>query len=440
MTEIPAHTDAPSPPVAVEQPGEDLRSQRRRLAAVWLAAGSAVAGMIAVGWYLVAQNGGQPPGGDMVGHAVTAEWLRTLPWWDWRGWSDWFFGGQAIGVNYPPLGHAWMRFTHPVHGQMVAVLIGLVVLLPCGALKLARSVGYSPRAQRAAVGAVLVLAAVAGNMHWFLSGFHYASTFYGSWQAMIASTLGLFCASWAACCRRPVMCGLVGGIALLFNSTVVPGIAVVCIALLVSSGATFWEGARWTAKAALAGLAVASWWLVPFVAGWDRLVRWEVPFSASWDFGGPWQSGVLSILGLAAVWSARRSAGPARRLALAAGAGVFATLLGELFGYLRPERWMQIALLVAAVAAAELADAVTRSGELRAARPAWALIAASATVIFVVIAGRLEAIPLAVWLLWWPNRSWAITGAIAWASALIWVPFWNPAGATRGIRREFISP
>jgi len=43
--------------------------------------------------------------------------------WDWRGWSgwsDWFHGGQAIGVNYPPLGHAWMRFTDPVHGQTAA--------------------------------------------------------------------------------------------------------------------------------------------------------------------------------------------------------------------------------------------------------------------------------------------------------------------------------
>ena len=49
----------------------------------------------------------------MIGHAAAAEWLKTLPWWDWRGWSDWFYGGQAIGVNYPPLGHAWMRFTHP---------------------------------------------------------------------------------------------------------------------------------------------------------------------------------------------------------------------------------------------------------------------------------------------------------------------------------------
>ena len=78
---------------------EDTRTQRRRLAAVWLAAGSAVAAMVGVSWYVVVANGGNAPGGDMLGHAAAAEWLRTLPWWDWRGWSDWFYGGQAIGVN-----------------------------------------------------------------------------------------------------------------------------------------------------------------------------------------------------------------------------------------------------------------------------------------------------------------------------------------------------
>ena len=103
---------------------EDRRAERRRLAAVWLSAGSAVAAAVGSGWVLVLRNGGRPPGGDMVGHAAAAEWLRTLPWWDWRGWSDWFNGGQAIGVNHPPLGHAWMRFTDPVHGQMAAVAIG----------------------------------------------------------------------------------------------------------------------------------------------------------------------------------------------------------------------------------------------------------------------------------------------------------------------------
>jgi len=142
---------------------EDRRAERRRLAAVWLAAGSAVAAAVGSGWVLVLRNGGRPPGGDMVGHAAAAEWLRTLPWWDWRGWSDWFYGGQAIGVNYPPLGHAWMRFTDPVHGQMAAVAIGLLVVLPWGALRLARAVGYSSRAQRASVAAVLVLAALSGH-------------------------------------------------------------------------------------------------------------------------------------------------------------------------------------------------------------------------------------------------------------------------------------
>ena len=114
----------------VEEDVEDARTQRRRMAAVWLGAGSAVAAMVGVSWYVVVGHGGNAPGGDMIGHAAAAEWLRTLPWWDWRGWSDWFYGGQAIGVNYPPLGHAWLRFTHPTHGQMAAVAIGLLVLLP----------------------------------------------------------------------------------------------------------------------------------------------------------------------------------------------------------------------------------------------------------------------------------------------------------------------
>ena len=124
MTEPSTTVDDGVPVSADDAAGEaieDARTQRRRLAAVWLGAGSAVAAMVAVSWYVVAAHGGRAPAGDMVGHAATAEWLRTLPWWDWRGWSDWFYGGQAIGVNYPPLGHAWMRFTHPAHGQMAAV-------------------------------------------------------------------------------------------------------------------------------------------------------------------------------------------------------------------------------------------------------------------------------------------------------------------------------
>ena len=168
-----ADADA-APPDAdgVEHGVEDERTQRRRLVGVWMGAGSAVAAMVAVSWYVIVARGGSAPHGDMIGHAATAEWLRTLPWWDWRGWSDWFYGGQAIGVNYPPLGHAWMRFTHPVHGQMAAVALGLLVLLPWGALRLARAVGCTPRAQRAAVAAALVLTAASANMHVALPGFH----------------------------------------------------------------------------------------------------------------------------------------------------------------------------------------------------------------------------------------------------------------------------
>ena len=173
-------------------------SQRSQLFWVWLAVGSAVAAMTALGWYLAVKLGGAAPGGDLVGHAATAEWLNTLPWWDWRGWSDWFYGGQAIGVNYPPLSHAWLRFTHPAYGQLFAVTTGLVVLLPWGALRLARAVGLNPRAQRAAVAAILILTAASGHMHWVLSGFHYRNTIFGSWPAMLATTVGLFIAGFAA--------------------------------------------------------------------------------------------------------------------------------------------------------------------------------------------------------------------------------------------------
>ena len=171
------------------EPDDPPTSQRLQLFWVWLAVGSAVAAMTAVGWYLAVKLEGVAPGGDLVGHAAAAEWLNTLPWWDWRGWSDWFYGGQAIGVSYPPLGHAWMRFTHPVYGQLFAVTVGLVLLLPWGALRLERAVDLNPRAQRAAVASVLVLTAASGNMHWVLSGFHYRNTLFGSWPAMLARLL-----------------------------------------------------------------------------------------------------------------------------------------------------------------------------------------------------------------------------------------------------------
>ena len=425
MTELSTAVDADSaPPDAgtTDDDVEDLRTQRRRLAAVWLGAGSASAAMVAVSWYVVVA-GGTAPGGDMIGHAAASEWLRTLPWWDWRGWSDWFYGGQAIGVNYPPLGHAWMRFTDPVHGQMAAVAIGLLVLLPWGALRLARAVGYAPRVQRAAVGAVLVLTAASAQMHWVLSGFHQQSTFFGSWPAMLATVIGLHLAAWAARCRRPVTCGAAAGVAVLFNATVAPGVAVVCAVLLATSGASFGRAARWSASAGATALAVSAWWLVPFLAGGDRLVRWEARLLDAWESGGIWQAAVLAAVAAAAAWAARHGAGPPRRLALAAGAGLLAVVLADLFGYLRPERWLELPIVVAAVAAAGLFAAGRRHSSIPPARPAWVVLGVAFLVVFTVVSLRLELLPLAVWLMSGSRRSWAWSSASAWAAVLLFVPF-----------------
>ena len=409
MTESSTAVWAASSAVASsEDTTEDTRTQRHRLTGVWLAAGSAVAAMVAASWYVIVGHGSRAPGGDMIFHTATAEWLRTLPWWDWRGWSDWFYGGQAIGVNYPPLGHAWARFTHPAHGQMAAVALGLLVLLPWGALRLARAVGWEPRAQRAAVAAVLVLTAASGDMHWVLSGFHQQSTFFGSWPAMLATVTGLHAAAWAAGCRRPVASGAVVGVAVLLNATIVPGVAVVCAALLATSGAPFGRAVRWALTAGAAALAVSAWWLVPFVAGWTRLVKWTVPLAAAWSVGGVWQVTILAVVGLAAGYAVRRGNRSLQRLALAALAGLLATMLAELFGYLRSERWLELPILVAALAAAGLIVAKSRSDPPRPIRPVWAFLTAAFLIVFLVVTLRLEVLPLAAWLMWRPRRIWAL--------------------------------
>ena len=416
---------APSDADGIEHAVEDERTQRRRLVGVWMGAGSAVAAMAAVSWYVVVARGGSAPHGDMIGHAATAEWLRTLPWWDWRGWSDWFYGGQAIGVNYPPLGHAWMRFTHPVHGQMAAVALGLLVLLPWGALRLARAVGCTPRAQRAAVAAALVLTAASANMHIALPGFHQEHTFFSSWPTMLATAVGLHTSAWAARCRRPEACGVVAGVSLLLNATVAPGVAVVCVTLLATSGASFRQAVRWAITAGAAALVVSAWWLVPFLAGSARLVRWEEPLSFTWGALGLWQVAVLTFVGVAAAWAARRGTASSRRLAAAAGAGLLATISADLFGYLRAERWLTLPLLVAVLAASGLVASASRRDSLRPVRPAWAVLIVASLIVFVVISLRLEVLPLAAWLLWRPQRTWAWSSALAWAAVLLWIPLWG---------------
>ena len=420
--------DALEPHSPVDEPHEeDASVQRRRLAAVWLAAGSAVAFMVGASWLLVIRGGGVPPGGDMIGHAAAAEWLRTLPWWDWRGWSDWFYGGQAIGVNYPPMGHIWMRFTHPVHGQMAAVALGLLVLLPWGTLRLARAVGYSPRLQRIAVGVVLILTAASGSMHWVLYGFHVVSTFFSAWPAMLSAVIGLFTAAWAARCCRPASAGIVAGVALLCNAAMIPGWAAVWAVLLATSGVSFRQGVRWSVTAGAAALAVSGWWLVPFLDSWDRLVRWEVALHQAWTFGGEYQIVVLAAVGMGAAWASRRP-GPARRMAGAAAGSLGATLLADWTGWLRPDRWLTAAVLVAAMACAGLASrppSLLPTGRLR---PVWTLHIALGLVVFVVLTLRLEVLALAVGLFFLPSRSWAWIGGLAWGAILFWGGLWGVIG------------
>ena len=377
--------------------------------------------MVGMSWYNIVRAGGLPPGSDLVGHAATAEWLRTLPWWDWRGWSDWFYGGQAIGVNYPPLGHAWMRFTHPVHGQMAAVALGLLVLLPWGALRLARAVGYPPRLQRIAVGAVLVLAAVSGTVFAFLPGFDSWATFFGSWPAMLAVVTGLFPAAWTARCHRPIAAGAVAGVVLLCNSTMIPGWIVIWAVLMATSGASFRQATRWAITAGATALVVSGWWLVPFLASWDRLVPWEVPLYWHWSFG--LHPIVLTVLGLGAAWAARQS-GPARRLAGSAAMGLGAVLLVDWLGWLRPERWLGPALLVVAISCAGLAykSTLPTIGRLR---PVWKLHIFLGLVVFAVLIRWVEVVPLAAGLFLMPIRSWTWIGGLAWTITLYWGGLWG---------------
>jgi len=395
------------------------------MAAVWAATGSALAAMVAVTWYGVARAGGLPPGGDMAAHAAAAEWLRTLPWWDWRGWSDWFYGGQALGVHYPPLGHALIRFTHPGHGQMAAVAVGLLVLLPWGTWRLARAVGFGPRGQRGAVGAVLALAAVSGWMHWILPGFHRTPTAFGSWPRLVAIVLGLFCAAWAARCRSPLACGVVAGIAALFNVAVLPGAALVCLVLVSTSGASPGRAARWSLTAGASALAVCSWWLVPFVAGLDRLVLWEASLGDALANAGTWGTIVTVAVGVGAAWAARSGSRPALRLAACAAATVLAALVGDQLDFPRTDYWLTAALLAAAAAVGGVLGPALGTREPAAPGCTWRLCGGVVAAGLAVLTRHWEVLPLAAWLLWPRPRAWVAAGAVAWFGVLSFVPLWT---------------
>ena len=398
---------------------------RRHTIGLVIATAGAPAAMVAVGWYGLVRQGGMLSGVDMVGHAATAEWLRTLQWWDWRGWSDWFYGGQAVGVTYPPLGHAWVRLTHPYHGQMAAVAVGLLVLLPWGALRLAREAGLTAHAQRAAVVVVIVVTSASGGMHWVLSGFHSQHTFFGSWPAMLAVVCGLFSAAWAARCRGAVGCGIVGGVSALLNVSYVPATALVCAVLVVTSGAPVRQVVRWAVTSVSASLVVCGWWLVPFVAGWSRLQASNFSLEEVWRYGNLGQELLLAGVGVAAACGAVRSEA-AKRLALAAGAGLVAAVLADLAGYQRAERFLGLSILVAGCAAAGIASVRSARGQSVRFRLVWAVTAAVAVAGMGLYLGQHEILPLAAWiLLWRPGRSWVSGAALAWFAMLLWVPVWH---------------
>ena len=252
---------------------------------------------------------------------------------------------------------------------------------------------------------------------------HIASTFFGSWPAMLAVVVGLFIAGFAARGDRPTVAGVLAGLAVLLNASVVPGIAVVSAVLVLSSGASRSQIIRWVATAGASALAVCAWWLVPFLAGSSRLVRYHSPAFGSLDrrwrmavgrIGGP---GSGSRLGLA-TWRPCFSAFGHGR-----GCGARGHNIGRSLGYLRSERWLELPILVAVVAIAAATDPESRHRSARLMRPSFSVIVAMVAVLMVPTVGRWEFLPLAVWALWGLRpRISAWGGVLAWSLVLLWIP------------------
>ena len=319
-------------------------------------AGSAVVVMAAMSWFRSVRS---DLSGDLAGHAAAGVWLRGLAWWDWRGWSDWFYGGQALGVNYPPLSWAWLRFTDPVHGQFAAVAVGLLVLLPWAVRSVARALRVETSPATWAV--LYTIVAFAGNTHWLLPGFHSVTTGFGSWQAMIAVLLSVVCVARAFDLLKPVSTGVVTGVSVLVNSTVAPGIIVLVVVVLVGvvhmDRRQVGEAVRWAATVATVAVSLCGWWLVPFIDGWARLVEWRVPLRVAFHAASGQVLLVvgLVVLSLACVACVGRRG---RLLGAAVVTVVVAAAIADAAGYLRTERWVTPAaatiIVLCAVAAPTL--------------------------------------------------------------------------------------
>ena len=432
---------------------EPLKLASRR----WLRAGpavfasGAVAAMVGFAWWRGTVLGPSGYGGDFVGHAAAAEWFRGLAWWDWRGWSDWFYGGQAMGVNYPPLSHAWLRLTDPLHGQFAAVAVGLLVVLPWAVRSMARALRV--RTSPATWAVLYTLLAFAGGAHWLFPGFHLSNTGFGSWPAMIAALLGVVCVARAFELSRPVSTGVVAGVSVLFNSTVVPGVIVLVLVVLLG-GRRGLAAARWAALVGSVALATSGWWLVSFLHGWSRLVPWRLSLRSALSAGDD-QHLLVVVLAVVSLASLAWLGGRCRWLALAAAVVTLAAGLADAAGYLRTERWVTPAAVVAMALCALGAPGLLRAVAGRASAqlggaddsPAAAgpppadrttgfsqslpvdlrrsparCLAAAMGAAGAVLVGVWALVPVTAWVLW--HRRWAVVryGAPAWAALLIAVP------------------
>ena len=339
--------------------------------------------------------------GDVASHAAYSEWLRTLPWWDWRGWSDWFYGGRAVGVHYPPLMHAIGRYTHPVWGQLAMTALGMLWLLPWAMIRLARAVGMDRRAQLAAMAFMLVVVPVSGYLSMLIHGLHVAK-YFGLGPSMMAVCLGMLAAGDAAVCRKPLTAGLLLALGALFNIASMMGVLVVIMVLLGSSGADWKQACRWLTTAGTMSLTITSWWIVPFLAGSTRLADWRPLLSD--DLSKELHPALylfLAIVLIVAVESVKKGDQGVRRMALASAVTGVGSVVLDVFGFHYADRLLMPALLAALVSGAwliaRLASHQAHPG--RSPRPSVLLIGGCITICALVIVPRLEILPAIVWLM-----------------------------------------
>ena len=380
---------------------------------IWLAAGIGAGIMVGLALLWTARSP-EIMQGDIAAHASYAEWMKTLPWWDWRGWSDWFYGGHPIGVNYPPLIHLIARFTHPVWSQLILISLAMLCLLPWSLLRLARSVGLDRGAQLAAMALMLVVAPASLFLGEIIHGLHLSASYFGLGPSMMCICLGMFAASDAAACRRPLLAGLLLGLGALFNVSPTPGVLVLVISMLASSGATWKQAVRWLSATASTSIAVSAWWMVPFLAGSQRIQNWTVTLPEHFSYLYPIPIVLLIMLIIVTVDTAHRGPPGVRRLAKAAGLCSLTVIAIDLLGFQYSERSLMPAFL-ALLTAAGWPLAAFCSNRRRQVRPSTTLLVSAVAVSAAVISHRIEFIPAVVWILKGAPKT------LRWLSALVGV-------------------